>query len=701
MAAPPAFEARALISTGLDDVACLAVADFTGDGKVDLAVASPVPAEMRVLTASSPGAFSVATAQRFDLGSRPIELVALDADGDGDLDLACRFDTEVQIYANDGVGRFSPMQSIVVPATTKALRVADLDRDGDADLVLAAGRSVEIHTSTAGMFAMTSRLELDASVRLESLWVGMLDADAFPEIVVADASRNELFVWHGAATGYDASRRLLLSLPGIEPLDVHGADATGDGVPDILVALAGSRRVAVFAGNGVGNFAPATTIEVHGAPDHVTVSSRSPTDRAQLVIGFLDRDAISTIDTLSGGGFGAERQFGTSGHPNHVLVVDVDDDGHADVMTTSGGQGAVCALFGTSTGFAAAEDFVLADASIADHAVADFDGDGDTDVIVSDPRSGACHVLAGRRDVPMERLSRVRVFDGFAEPSRLVIADMDRDGRSDVIVTTKGGLRCLLNRSQGGAIDFVPWPAMHLPAIEVATSADYRVAVGHFDNDDVADLVVSDRGADQCTVLFGDANAPGFRTERLTLATPGGPAGIVVGDFDGNGEDDVAVALTGRGALRVFAGGGNGSFASPVDFETAAGFREVTARALDGNDRLQLVVSGPTQSAVYVVNPRDLAFGVRTIRLDGPMTSVSLIDVNSDRYADLVTADANTGDLVVMLGDGRGGFVFAPRIPGISGVTSITRSDCDGDGKLDLLLSKEGADRVTLLRSLR
>ncbi|MCB9892711.1 MAG: VCBS repeat-containing protein [Planctomycetes bacterium] len=701
MAAPPAFEARQLVATGLDGVTCVAAADFTGDGKVDLAVASSVPSELRILTASSPGVFSVETAQRFALVGKPIELAALDADGDGDLDLVCRFESTVQTYANDGTGRLSPLQTFAIPATTNGLRPADIDRDGDVDLVIAAGPRIEIHTSTAGTFALTTHFELDASVRLASLWVGILDADVYPELVATDTTRNELFVWRGSAAGYEASQRLLLSLPGIEPSGVHGGDATGDGVPDLLVALTGSRRIAVFAGNGLGNFAPATTIEVRGAPDRVMLAMQSKTGRAQLVVGFHDRDAVSTIDALLGGGFGSERQFGTSGHPNHVLVTDVDGDGHAEVLTTSGERGAVCVLRGTEAGLAAAEDFVLDDASIADHVVADFDGDGDTDVVASDPRSGSCHVLVGRRDVPTERLSRTKVFDGFAEPSRLVIADMDRDGRSDVLVTTTDGLRVLLNRSQDGAIDFVVWPAMHLPAIAVATSADYRVAVGHFDGDDVGDLVVSDRDAGQCTVLFGTEDAPGFRSERLTLAAPGGPAGVVAGDLDGDGDDDIAVALADRGALRVFAGGRNGSFGSPVEFETAIGMGDVHARALDAGDRLHLVVSGQMQSSVCVVNSRDQAFGVQTIRLDGPVTAVVLLDVNVDRYADLVTADANTGELVVMLGDGRGGFVFAPRIPGVSNITSVARGDFDGDGRLDLLLSSRGADRVTLLRSLR
>src|SRR6266704_2040644 len=84
------------------------------------------------------------------------------------------------------------------------------------------------------------------------------------------------------------------------------------------------------------------------------------------------------------------------------------------------------------------------------------------------------------------------------------------------------------------------------------------VAVGDFNGDGVQDLAVANFGSNTVSVLLG--NGDGTFRSALTVAAGAGPASVVVGDFNGDGVQDLAVANYGSTTVSVLLGNGDGTF---------------------------------------------------------------------------------------------------------------------------------------------
>jgi chitosanase len=205
-------------------------------------------------------------------------------------------------------------------------------------------------------------------------------------------------------------------------------------------------------------------------------------------------------------------------------------------------------------------------------------------------------------------------------------------------------------------------PSTFNPATSTpAGSAPQLLAVGHFNtNHDHHQGVVVTNQNGSYSVLLGNGN--GDLTNVGTYDLPGATntEGIVAGDFNGDGKDDLAIASY-SGQVRILLGNGDGTFNLGATLSVPAG-------------------AGPTY----------LAAG----------------DLNGDGKLDLVVADYNDNQLLVYQGDGAGGFDFKLAIndasvgqpTGIAGPDQVGLADFDGDGHLDVAVANQGNDSVTVLR---
>ncbi len=242
------------------DVADLALADFDGNGLVDVAVIDASGGYVQVRYNAGNGTFYPGTS--YAVGQGPVRLVAADLDGDGDPDLAAvnAGTNDVSVLLDLGPGGFAEAVAFPVPAGPRDLGAGDIDHDGHADLVVAgtAGRLQVLPGNGAGSFAIGAGLDLGAEVGEVEL--ADLNRDGAADVVlgftsgpaplgVLLSSRGGSLDLSGlvAHAGFDAPRALGL------------ADLDGDGDADVL-ALGDRGRLTILRNNGAGAFGAAIGI---------------------------------------------------------------------------------------------------------------------------------------------------------------------------------------------------------------------------------------------------------------------------------------------------------------------------------------------------------------------------------------------------------------------------------------------------------
>lgn len=171
---------------------------------------------------------------------------------------------------------------------------------------------------------------------------------------------------------------------------------------------------------------------------------------------------------------------------------------------------------------------------------------------------------------------------------------------------------------------------------------------------------------------------------------------VVVGDFNGDGRLDLAVANSGSGDVSILLGRGDGTFQSPVHYAAGQGpDSQVAVGDFNGDGELDLVVSNSGSNNVSVLlGNGDGSFRATTSYDVGRNpSSVAVADVNGDGKLDLVVSNQNCshsggpcaqGTVSVLLGNGDGTFqphkdFAAGRVP-----NWVAVGDFNGDGKLDL-----------------
>ena len=440
-----------------------------------------------------------------------------------------------------------------------------------------------------GMFAVSITLFTSAQIRPSSTSPekSLSHPEASPAVGVTGAPKS-LPTSHGKAKGNDSWRP---PLPLFVPAVAYDAkasvayvaavgDLNHDGHLDVIVAdLLG---VGVFLGNGDGTLQP-----------------------------------VVTYDVDNPGGFSS------------ATIADLNGDGHPDIMVATqnnyqGGVGTIAVLLGNGDGtFQPAVSYDPGGCAPQDIVVADVNRDGKPDLVVTNlyannagtcyfPDQGVVSIFIGKGDGTFE--TPVTYNSGGYDTSSVAVADVNRDGKLDLIVTsacTTNQTGCVLPNLGEGTVgvllgngDGTFQPAVNYDAAAAEAGA---IVAKDLNGDGKLDLVVSScphNGAQNCywsgvSVFMGNGDGT-FQPAVIYLITNSGgpPPSLAVADLDEDGKLDIAADQS------ILLGNGDGTFQLSALTTGSTGWG-INIADLNGDglpDLVDAAVSGATEVFLHVGN---------------------------------------------------------------------------------------------------
>jgi hypothetical protein len=373
-----------------------------------------------------------------------------------------------------------------------------------------------------------------------------------------------------------------------------------------------------------------------------------------------------------------------------VALADVNGDGRLDLVTRNV-FAYVAVAIGSGDGSFGTPRRYRDDADVL--VVKDVSRDRRADVVTLDGER--VWVRLGRKD---GRLGGRKGWLAGRGCRGLAVADVTRDGRRDLIVTSARTKRVVVLAGRGDGTFRAP--------VGYACGSDPRgVAVGDVNGDRRPDLVVANSSATRVSVVLASRSGFGARKAYPVSTTVAGlrPVAVALGDADRDGDLDIFVSTEYMPGVSVLAGDGAGHFtprSQPIPFRPVVGF---ATRDVTGDGALDVVsLSGASLLVVPGVGsgefrgPQSYEWANGMAGQGHKLGGVAVGDIDGDERPDIAAVSGFYGDVpsvCVFRNSGLGATSAYSQLwqdPG-SVITAMKVDDLDGDQRLDVVMPALGA----------
>jgi hypothetical protein len=685
------FQVGGRYATGEANVGSL-VADLNGDGHLDIVTMNQDSNDVTVMLGRGDGTFQQPGAAPPASVPQPNVVITADFNGDGrqDLAVATWVASYVAIFLGRGDGTFQYAGRYTAGAATSFLVTGDFNGDGILDLATANATSRDVSVLLGlgdGTFQDQVQTFVGDNPRPFAIATGDFNEDGRLDLALSRRAGNTVEILLGRG---DGTFQIRGSFPVATAWVVTTADFNGDGHVDLATGSQFTSDVSILLGRGDGTFQDQQRIPAGAASFDLIAADLNADGHPDLVTANPLSGDVSVILGEGGGMFQAPVRYPTGDGAAILAVADLNGDGILDLTVLNANSRHVSVLLGNGDGTFVNAGSVGEATGVGVPAIGDFNGDRHPDLVVSRFDVSDLAILPGRGDGTFGEQYRLPVAFG---PAAVVGGDFNNDGRLDLarVNTSSNDLTVTPGEGDGTITDPV--------TVSVGT-APVAVVAADFNHDGRLDLVTVNYDSNDVSVLLGLGNGK-FR-EPLRFAVGTHPTALVVGDFDGDGRLDLAIANANSGDVSILRGRGDGTFDTGTRLLVGGVPQALAAGDFNGDGKLDLAMTDLGSNEVTLWMGRgDGTFrpGGRLAVGTAPLALVAA-DFNGDGSLDLATADFLSDDVSVLLGRGDGTFQDAVRWAVGVAPLALAVADVNNDGRLDLAVANSNSDDVSILAGL-
>ncbi len=329
-----------------------------------------------------------------------------------------------------------------------SVAVLDLDGNGRMDVVTAFDRAYSDGTDggfvSARLDQGTSGVNFAPPLRSAGgrapgpIVAADLDNDGHADLVMCNGASTTVTLLYDSATtpgGFGSEVDLQLGANRYA-YAVAVADFNGDGKKDIAVAASGGSDVLLFLQNAGGGFTGVTpsSIAVAATPYSIAAAPLSSANQ-DLAVG-LKGGQLAILKGNGDGTFQAPVNYACGATPVSIKIADLDGVNGPDIAVANyAAASSVIVFLNNGTGaFAAGVSYPTGDAYALDLAIGDLNGDGNPDIAVANSGfAGSPGSLSVLLNTGSGAFGAATLYAGLQGPTSVAIADIDGDGKNDLI----------------------------------------------------------------------------------------------------------------------------------------------------------------------------------------------------------------------------------------------------------------------------
>lgn len=278
---------------------------------------------------------------------------------------------------------------------------------------------------------------------------------------------------------------------------------------------------------------------------------------------------------------------------------------------------------------------------------------------------------------------------GGSSPRDSAVADFNGDGISDVVTGTSTGFDVRLGDGNGSFSASFSYIGTFIPA----------VTVNDFNGDGIMDIAASEIFNSTMSIYLGNGN--GTFKSGIATAIGISPISIVSGDINGDGIADIVTGEGGTSEIAIYYGTGNGSFSGRTAVATSGNPLSISVADINGDLIDDFVVADVSGSdlTIHYGNRNNTVTIQAVSSYANAQYAVTTGDLNGDGRIDLISTDYNGDAINVSLRNANGTFAASVSyfIGTGAGSRQVALGDFNGDGVLDVVSANYSAQSVSML----